>query len=188
MDCCLRALNSNSVSWWNEAKKSKKKNWWNAQPLSVSDWRMNVAWCTWRQRCVFLSLIIVTEFSVATCDITLVIILKRLVVGKWERTLNSDTLSVQQHYCNRTCTCQNTVVANNRRPFKEDKTRYYTTLRLEYFYKVKVKITKGPATIPAAKRSASVAPEVNLRNRLHVGFETYGRYHQSPKTGVSLAP
>ena len=48
------------------------------------------------------------------------------------------------------------------------------------------------------RRSAGVAPEVNLRNPLntgkeahkwgiHSGFETQGRYHQKSKTGVSVA-
>ena len=51
----------------------------------------------------------------------------------------------------------------------------------------------------AAKRSAGVAPEVNLRNLLcageearkrgiHPGFETQERHHQKSKTGVSVAP
>ena len=51
----------------------------------------------------------------------------------------------------------------------------------------------------AAKRSAGVAPEVNLRNSLHAGnkahkrgihpgSETQGRRHQKSKTGVSVAP
>ena len=51
----------------------------------------------------------------------------------------------------------------------------------------------------AVKRSAGVAPEVNLRNPLHAGeearkpaihpgFETQGRRHQKSKTGVSVSP
>ena len=46
----------------------------------------------------------------------------------------------------------------------------------------------------AAKRSAGVAPEVNLRNHeahkqgIHPGYETQGRPHQKSKTGVSDAP
>ena len=51
----------------------------------------------------------------------------------------------------------------------------------------------------AAKRSAGVAPEMNLRNSLHAGdkarkrgihpgFETQGRRYQKSKTGVSVAP
>ena len=51
----------------------------------------------------------------------------------------------------------------------------------------------------AVKRSAGVAPEVNLRNLLcagkiarkpgiHPGFGTQGRHHQKSKTGVSVAP
>ena len=55
------------------------------------------------------------------------------------------------------------------------------------------------ATMLAAKRSASVTPEVNLRNSLHAGdkaskrgihpdFETQGRRHHKSKTGVSAAP
>ena len=50
-----------------------------------------------------------------------------------------------------------------------------------------------PAAMLAAKRSAGVAPEVNLRHRLwageeagkqeiHPGFETQVRYHQKSKT------
>ena len=50
-----------------------------------------------------------------------------------------------------------------------------------------------------AKRSAGVAPEVNLRNQLetgnkacshgiHPGFETQGRYHEKSKTRLSVAP
>ena len=56
---------------------------------------------------------------------------------------------------------------------------------------------KGLAAMLGAKRSAGVAPEVNLRNPLHRGneahkrgnhprFETQGRYHQQSKTGISL--
>ena len=56
------------------------------------------------------------------------------------------------------------------------------------------------AAMLAAKRSASVAPEVNLRGRIsctplpsvnkaaHPGFETQIRHHQKSKTGVSVAP
>ena len=51
----------------------------------------------------------------------------------------------------------------------------------------------------AAKRSAGVAPEVNLGNSVHTGdkagkqgihpgFETQGRGHQKSKSGVSVAP
>ena len=51
----------------------------------------------------------------------------------------------------------------------------------------------------AVKRSAGVAPEVNLRNPLcavkiackwgiHPGFKTQGRRHQKSRTGVSVAP
>ena len=51
----------------------------------------------------------------------------------------------------------------------------------------------------AAKRSAGVTPEVNLRNPLcigeeahkrgiHPGFETQGRRHQKYKTRVSVTP
>ena len=51
----------------------------------------------------------------------------------------------------------------------------------------------------ATKRSAGVAPDVNLRNLLHAGnetckhgihygFETQSRHHQKSKTGVSVAP
>ena len=51
----------------------------------------------------------------------------------------------------------------------------------------------------AAKRSAGVAPEVNLMNQLHAGneaykqgiqpgFETQGRHHEKSKTGISVAP
>ena len=51
----------------------------------------------------------------------------------------------------------------------------------------------------AIKRSAGVAPEMNLRNLLHQvrkhtsegihpGFETQGRHHQKSKTGVSVGP
>ena len=56
------------------------------------------------------------------------------------------------------------------------------------------------AAMLAAKRSAGVAPEVNLRecvthmplpsvnNAAHSGFETQRRCHQKSKTGVSVAP
>ena len=51
----------------------------------------------------------------------------------------------------------------------------------------------------ATKKSADVAPEVNLRNPLltdketcnrgiHPGFETKGRCHQKFKLGVPVAP
>ena len=51
----------------------------------------------------------------------------------------------------------------------------------------------------AIKMSASVAPEVNVRNPVHAAdkahkgginlcFETQGRCHQKSKTGVSVAP
>ena len=54
-------------------------------------------------------------------------------------------------------------------------------------------------TMLAAKRSAGVEPEVNLRHPLctgekarkqgvHPGFETQGRNHQNSKTGVSAVP
>ena len=58
----------------------------------------------------------------------------------------------------------------------------------------------GSAAILATKRSAGVAPEVNLRehvkcmpppivnNASHFGFETERRHHQKSKTGVSVAP
>ena len=50
----------------------------------------------------------------------------------------------------------------------------------------------------AAKRSAGVTPEMNLRNPshagdeaynsgIHPGFETQGRCHQKSKTGISVA-
>ena len=53
-------------------------------------------------------------------------------------------------------------------------------------------------TMLAIKRSAGVAPEVNLRNPLctgqtahkqgiHSGFETQGKCHQKSLTGVSVA-
>ena len=56
------------------------------------------------------------------------------------------------------------------------------------------------ATMLAAKRSAGVAPEMNLREHItcmplpnangaaHSGFETQRRHHQKSKTGVSMAP
>ena len=58
---------------------------------------------------------------------------------------------------------------------------------------------KGSAAMLAAKRSAGVAPEGNLKNPLytskkackwgiHPGFETQDRGHQKSKTGVSVAP
>ena len=52
---------------------------------------------------------------------------------------------------------------------------------------------KCSAAMMAAKRSAGVAPEVNLRNLLHVGerihngFKTHGRLQKS-KIGASVAP
>ena len=58
----------------------------------------------------------------------------------------------------------------------------------------------GSAAMLAAKRSAGVAPEVNLREYVthtplpnsikaaHSGFETQSRHHQKYKTGVSVAP
>ena len=57
-----------------------------------------------------------------------------------------------------------------------------------------------PADWLAAKRSAGVAPEVNLSEHVtsmplssankaaHFGFETQRRRHQKSKTGVSVAP
>ena len=51
--------------------------------------------------------------------------------------------------------------------------------------------------MPAVKRSAGVAPEVNLRSsaqarkrasEIHPDFETQGRRHQKSKTGVSVVP
>ena len=52
-----------------------------------------------------------------------------------------------------------------------------------------------PAAMLAAKRSAGVAPEVNLcmpppsaNQAAHSGFETQRRRHQKSKTGVSVAP
>ena len=56
-----------------------------------------------------------------------------------------------------------------------------------------------PAVMLATKRSAGVAPEVNLRNSLHTGdkarkrgihcgFETQERRYQKSKTGVSAVP
>ena len=60
-------------------------------------------------------------------------------------------------------------------------------------------IKNGLAATLAAKKSAGVAPEVNLRNPLHAGdkafkwgihhgFETQSRRHQKSKTGVLVAP
>ena len=60
-------------------------------------------------------------------------------------------------------------------------------------------IKNGSAAMLAAKKSAGVAPEVNLRNPLHAGdkackwgfhsgFETWGELHQKSKTGISVAP
>ena len=58
----------------------------------------------------------------------------------------------------------------------------------------------GSAGMLAAKRSAGVTPEVNLRECVacmpppsankdaHSGFETQRRHHQKSKTGVSVAP
>ena len=52
----------------------------------------------------------------------------------------------------------------------------------------------------AAKRSAGVAPKVNLREHVtrmpppssnkaaHFGFENQGRHHQKSETGISVAP
>ena len=40
----------------------------------------------------------------------------------------------------------------------------------------------------ATKRSAGVAPKVNLRNPFHLGEETHDRRHQKSKTGVSVDP
>ena len=59
--------------------------------------------------------------------------------------------------------------------------------------------SKSSAVMLAIKRSAGVAPEVNLRISLHAGkeaskqeihpgFENQGRHHQKSKTGVSMAP
>ena len=57
-----------------------------------------------------------------------------------------------------------------------------------------------PATMLAIKRSAGVAPEVDLKehtshtplpcanNAAHSGFETQRRRHQKFKTGLSVAP
>ena len=61
-------------------------------------------------------------------------------------------------------------------------------------------VGKQSAAMLVAKRSAGVAPEVNLRERIscmplpsvnkagHSGFETQRRRHEKPKTGVSVAP
>ena len=61
-------------------------------------------------------------------------------------------------------------------------------------------VGKQLAAMLAAKRSAGVAPEVNLRECIshtpppstnkaaHSGFETQRRRHQKSKTGVSVAP
>ena len=58
----------------------------------------------------------------------------------------------------------------------------------------------GSAVMLAAKRSAGVTPEVNLREHVtflplpstnkaaHSGFETQRRHNQKSKTGVSVAP
>ena len=57
----------------------------------------------------------------------------------------------------------------------------------------------GSAAMLAAKRSAGVTPEVNLKilftqamkhacEGSHPGFETQGRHHQKSKTGISVAP
>ena len=63
-----------------------------------------------------------------------------------------------------------------------------------------LKHASGEVTGCHTKRSAGVAPEVNLREHIshmtlpsadkaaHSGFETQGRCHQKPKTGVSVAP
>ena len=59
---------------------------------------------------------------------------------------------------------------------------------------------KQPAVMLAIYTSRDVAPEVNLRECIshmplqslnkaaHSDFETQGRHHQKPKTGVSVAP
>ena len=68
---------------------------------------------------------------------------------------------------------------------------------VKYFYCTSAKCMWG--TRQAARRSAGVALEVNLRNPLCPGekvskwgirsdFETQGRCHQKSKTGVSVAP
>ena len=53
----------------------------------------------------------------------------------------------------------------------------------------------GLTAMLTAKRSAGVAPEVNLREHVtcmnkaaHSGFETQRRHHLKSKTGVSVAP
>ena len=58
----------------------------------------------------------------------------------------------------------------------------------------------GSAALLAAKRSAGVTPEVNLRQCVthrpppsvnkaaHSGFETQRRHYQKSKTGVSVVP
>ena len=58
----------------------------------------------------------------------------------------------------------------------------------------------GSAVMLAAKRSASVTPEVNLRECVihmplssmnkaaHTGFETQRIHHQKSKTGISVVP
>ena len=57
----------------------------------------------------------------------------------------------------------------------------------------------GLVAMLAAKRLVGVAPEVNLRNPLHIvdeackqevhpGFEIQGRHHQEFKKGVSVTP
>ena len=68
----------------------------------------------------------------------------------------------------------------------------------QYLYVDKYVDQKGSAAMPAVKKSAGVAPEVNLRNPLHAGdeackqemhpgFETQGRLHQKSKSGVPVA-
>ena len=57
---------------------------------------------------------------------------------------------------------------------------------------------KGSPTMLAAKRSAGVAPDINLRvplqtgdgtsKGIHLGFKAQGRCHQKSKTGASVFP
>ena len=68
----------------------------------------------------------------------------------------------------------------------------------QYLYVHKYVDQKDSAAMPAVKRSAGVAPEVNLRNPLHAGdeackeemypgFETQDRLHRRSKSGVPVA-
>ena len=81
------------------------------------------------------------------------------------------------------------------------RSRVRTSPMLGYIYRERESTSgsKGLAAMHVIKRSAGVAPEVNLRNLLHtgeealkqrisLGFEIQGNHHQMSKTWVLVVP